>query len=169
VQQSTQGRSKDVSAVSCHKLPVGMPSGVGEAVEGLNTDTVSLTRHPVSIDALGLYTGPKRILISTGLLPMAGGPCPCFAWALAPRPSSIAAKDDIQLAEATSWDSQYKQLWSDGINSGTRRKPQRIPDDTRLTITFGHKDTSKVRITALYGVHLVSFTCWCRYLRACTS
>lgn len=121
-----------------------MPSGASEAEEG-HTDTASLTRRPVSIDALGLYVDPKRLLINSGLLPMAGGPCPCFAWALAPRPSPIADKDDIQLAEAQSWDSKYKQLWSDGINTGRRCKPQRAPDDSRLTITFGHKDTSKVR------------------------
>lgn len=121
-----------------------MPSGAIAADEGHHADTVSLTRLPASFNAL--YADPKRTLINSGLLPgMAGGPCPCFAWALAPRPTAIVDKDDIQLAEAQSWDSKYKQLWSDGTNPGRRRKPQRAPDDSRLSITFGHRDTSKVR------------------------
>ena len=119
-----------------------MPSGAIAAEEG-HADTVSLTTLPGTFNAL--YSNPGRILSNYGLLPgMAGGPCPCFAWALSPRPSAVADKDDIQLAEAQSWDSKYKQLWSDGTNTCRRRKPQRLPDDSRLSITFGHKDTSKV-------------------------
>jgi hypothetical protein len=128
-----------------------MPSGASEVEDGL-AETDSLTRRTVAInalDSLGLYADPKRILVNAGLLPMAGGPCPCFAWALAPRPAVIVDKDDIQLAVAQSWDSQYKQLWSDGTNVGRRRKPQRVADDSRLTITFGHRDTSKVCLSIL--------------------
>lgn len=157
------GRSQGVLYRFQHKFPVGMPSGESAAEEGLHSDTVSLTgQHPVSssIDAIGLYADPKRILINAGLLPMAGGPCPCFAWALAPRPSAIIAKDDIQLAEAQSWDSQYKQLWSDGTNQGRRRKPQRVQDDSRLSITFGHRDTSKVRTHPLCMDILVLMVDW---------
>jgi hypothetical protein len=122
---------------------VGQGKGIDSADQ--NALTASSSNLRPTIDALQPFIAHKgAVLGSAGYWGPMGGPCPCFAW-LTGRPA-ITDKDDIQLAEAQSWDSKYKSLWSDGSHPGRRRKPQRAtPDESKLSITFGHKDTSKVR------------------------
>lgn len=99
--------------------------------------SLSISHANVPFDLLRLTT----IVQHSNDLP--AGPCPCFDW-LTGR-SAISDREHVQMAEARSKDDMYKHLWADGPPSSRRRRARQGAWDERLSITFGHKDSSKVR------------------------
>ena len=105
-----------------------------------DSTTASLARNYVDVP-FNLEAIRTIVQHSTDL--QSAGPCPCFDW-LTGR-SAISDREHIQLAEPKNSDDIYKQLWAEGPMSSRRKKAHQGSWDERLSITFGHKDSSKVR------------------------
>lgn len=120
-----------------------MPSrstGEGSKQEADSSATAFALRH--GDVPFNLQTIRTIVQHSTDLQP--AGPCPCFDW-LTGR-SAISDREHIQLAETRNKDDMYKQLWTEGMMSSRQKKARQGSWDERLSITFGHKDSSKVRV-----------------------